>query len=211
MLELQDVAFDDHHHQLLHAVSLSAPEGELSSFNAETPLGRTALALITSGRMVPDEGQVLLDGEPQPKRLRRNAALVDSPGITAPEHHMRVRDIVAETLGLQPRTGTLPLRERRISADAWLHDLEAEDLADEYVDTLSPAARIWLLTELAFADPLVHLAVLDSPDRHGLPADELGPLLHGLVSVGSRTLIAVVADPLPQNSPPDQSGQELPS
>lgn len=209
MLELQGVGFDDHHHQLLHSVSFRAPEGELTPISAETPLGRTALALIASGRMVPDAGQTLLDGESQPKQLRRSAALVDSPGITAPEHHMRVRDIVAETLGLQPRER--PLREPRVSADAWLQDHEAEDLADEHVDPLSPATRIWLLTELAFADPLVRLAVLDSPDRHGLPADELGPLLHDLASVGNRTMIAVVDDPLPQNSLPEQSGQEMPS
>lgn len=213
MLDLQNVSFDEHHHRLLESVTLHAQEGELTFFTAAAPLGRTALSLITSARMVPDEGQALLDGTSQPKRLRRSAALVDSPGITAPEHHMRVHDVVAETLGLTPRRGirTRGTDGARPTPRTWLRTLGAEDLAAEHIDALSPEVRIWLLIELGFADPCVRLAVLDSPDRHGLPTEELAALLRDLASPEERTLIAVIQDPALQSPPPEASGQEQPS
>lgn len=189
MLELEDVGFHGHHAPLLENVSASIGEGTLSEITAPTGDARTALALICSGRAAPDSGRVLIHGAAETARLRRSTALIDSPGITAPEHHMRARDLISESLGLIPRR-----RGIRIPATAqWIAEQEVADIADRPVDSLPSELRLWMMAELAFADPQVELVVLDSPDRHDISAEGLSETLELTAEPSERTVLAILA------------------
>lgn len=192
MLELADVEVMGHHGPLLSGVSVRSVDGGLHQLTVPTRLGRTVCALVATGRMAPDSGQVLFDGGEDVAALRRASALVDSPGLTEPEHHMRVRDLVAETLGLQPR-----IKGRKSPrAMEWLREYGAEPLAKEHVEALPPGQRLRLLLELAFSDPRVRLAVLDSPDRHELQGTGLADVLIA-ASGESRSILAITGEASP--------------
>lgn len=189
MLELEDVDFRGHRAPLLENVSATVGEGSLREIPAPTADARTALALICSGRARPDNGTVLIRGAADTARLRRSTALIDSPGITAPEHHMRARDLISESLGLIPRR-----RGTRVpTASRWISEHEATDIADQPVEALPSELRLWLMTELAFTDPQVELAVMDSPDRHDISAEELSEALERIAEPEGRTVLAIVA------------------
>ncbi len=189
MFKLVDAGVEDHHGVLLSDVSVELGSAEAGTVVVPSPLGRNALGLVASGRMVPDAGLVLIDEQEDLAALRRASALVDAPGLTAAEHHMKVKDLVAETLGLQPRSR----RHRRPSAAEWLKQHDAADLAGEPVEAIDAQLRLWLLTELAFSDPAVRLAVVESPDRRGLPGTELAETLHGAAGEG-RAVLAILSD-----------------
>ncbi|GAA1171599.1 hypothetical protein [Nesterenkonia xinjiangensis] len=196
MLRLQDVAFDGHRGRILDPTSFSAADGALSGLQASTSLARTSLALISSGRMVPDQGTVLLDDVEDLRALRHRTALVDSPGITAPEHHMTVKNVVSESLALRPLRSRVGREARRIGVRAWLAEHEAEDIAGDRIDTLEPLRRLGLLIELAFSDPAVRFAVVDSPDRHDVDIDELADFLSDRCDFDSgRSLLALLETP----------------
>lgn len=236
MLIAQDVAFDDHHFRLIAPTDFNALAGTVSLLQSSTALARTALSLIASGRMKPDAGAVYFLDEPAPQpeepeeddddaaaepvaasSLRRRTAIVDSPGISAPEHHMTVRQVVSESLGLRPvfaglsgeqnqlgqqgqsgqrglfgQRGRRPLKSPMRSMD-WLQQQGMAELARQKVVALDAETRLRLLIELAFADTAVRCAVLDSPDRHRIDADRLLQLMEELVeSDPTRSVLAVM-------------------
>ena len=206
MLLAHNVAFDEHHYRLIEPTDFSAPEGQLALLHSSTALARTALALIASGRMQPDAGNVWYEDAGDPEQsaatgLRRRTALVDSPGITAPEHHMTVRQVVSEALALRPvsaETAGAPGRRRArrppLRSLDWLARHQMDHLAKEKLVALDAESRLRLLIELAFADPAIRCAVVDSPDRHRIAADDLLCILDSLADADQpRAILAVVA------------------
>ena len=189
MLELEDVGFHGHHAPLVENCSITVSQGSLSEITAPTGDARTALALICSGRLIPETGRALIHGSADVGRLRRSTALIDAPGITAPEHHMRARDLISESLGLIPRRRGI----RIPSASRWISEHEAADIADQPLEALPSELRLWLMTELTFTDPQVELAVMDSPDRHDISAEGLSETLGGIAEPEGRTVLAIVA------------------
>ncbi|WP_120003093.1 hypothetical protein [Nesterenkonia muleiensis] len=216
MLLAQKVAFDEHHFRLIGSTDFSAPDGELSLLHASTAMSRTSLALIASGRMKPDGGEVRYeendDADPGQDRraaglLRRRTALVDAPGITAPEHHMTVRQVVSESLALRPMTAQTPGRpgsRRRLRAQVrsmdWLESHGLNQLARQKVVALEAETRLRLLIELAFADPAVRCAVVDSPDRHRIASHELLRLLKSLTGADRQRAILAVLGRVPEGA-----------
>lgn len=181
MLDVDSLSFAGNHQELIPATSFHAAEGRLTLVQAPTDLARTALSLLLSGRMNPSDGTVLVDGAEDAKLLRHGTALVDSPRITEPEHHMKLKHVVAESLALRPRPrGANPLRHMLPGrgTSAWISEHGLDDYANEHFSTLDPALRIDVLLHLAFADPQVRFAVVDSPDRHDLSISELLAVLH---------------------------------
>lgn len=199
MLELHDVAFDGHHGRLVEPTTFTIADGQLSVLQAPTAMMRTALALISSGRMAPDDGEVRLDGVAELRALRLRTALVDSPTITAPEHHMTVKNVVSESLALRPLRSRVGTQARRIGVRAWLAEHEAEDLAGARIDTLEPLERVGLLLELAFSDPAVRFAVVDSPDRHEVDRDELLDFLADRCSPEQDRAVLAVLEEAPSS------------
>lgn len=102
---------------------------------------------------------------------------------------MRARDLISESLGLIPRR-----RDIRIPATAqWIAEQEVADIADRPVDSLPSELRLWMMAELAFADPQVELVVLDSPDRHDISAEGLSETLELIAEPSERTVLAILA------------------
>lgn len=195
MLELHNVAFNGHHGRVVEPTSFAVPDGELCVLQAPTAMMRTALALIASGRMAPDDGEVRIDGVADLRAVRLRTALVDAPTITTPEHHMTVKNVVSECLALRPRRSRVGTKARRFGVRAWLAEHDAEDLTGARIDTLEPLERVGLLLELAFSDPQVRIAVLDSPDRHEVDRDQLLDFLGDRCSVDhDRAVLAVLEE-----------------
>lgn len=145
----------------LDATTVDAPSGEVTLVPIEGGQRPTLLGLILSGRMSPDAGEVTLDGEDDPRALRRRVALVDAPDASAPVDDLPLRAVVHEELvfaGLRrPRAAT-----RRLLAD--------EDLSDRAtapMKALSAGERVRVLARTAAAHPDVDALVIVSPDRHG--------------------------------------------
>lgn len=274
MLSCRHLRVKGPHQDLISGVSFAAPAHQLTHISAPTALSRTTLALLASGRMVADEGEIWIEvaetgdrSEPTPAEalheaedadaaganaapeaprtdaagaeaaapsssgeapaseespteeapaaelttdlatLRRATALVDSPGITSPEHHMTVRQLVAETLGLQPR----PRRRSRTARTAdsspaasssrevpprkvsqWLEHTGYADCAHHHVATLDPLTRLHLHLSLAFSDPQVRLAVLDSPERHGATTAQIRDLAQQFCDPDNDTTVLMI-------------------
>lgn len=145
----------------LPPTSVELSSGTAVFVEAETAQRPTVLGLIVSGRMRPDAGEVLLDGEPNARELRRRIALVDAPEVSEPHGDVRLEHVIAEELmfaGEPPR----PLAARRE-----LRRLGFADHARTPLAELAPEVRVRVLCELALRRPGVEGIVLVSPDRHG--------------------------------------------
>lgn len=147
--------------RMLAATSLEASSGELLVVTGDPNDGHTALALVLSGRMRPDEGDVHLDDDRRPARLRREIAVVDAPGITEPDDVVPLRDVVAEGLSLAGR------RSGRRAVQHWLRRHQLADRAKDRFERLSHAERTRVLLDLARSARATSALVLDRPDRHG--------------------------------------------
>ena len=165
-ISLRAVRVQGRHAPMLDPVTLRLEAGTRMLVVAEPGNGHTALALVATGRFVPDDGDVLLDGIPDPALLRQVSAVVDTPTITEPDDVLTVAGTAAEGLSLAGRRAT------RRAVTRWLTEADFVDLRDQRVDQLEPATRVALLLALAAADPMVRYLVLTLPDRHGGdPAD----------------------------------------
>jgi hypothetical protein len=191
LLRVQQLSVNGRRDELLPATSLQVRRGDLLLVAGKRQDQRTALALALSGRLKPSAGHFAWDGAEWDgsrgiKALRQASAVVDAPGVNEPEPHLSVRDLATEDLALVPRRYRGPLLSR-----PWLKVNRFEDIAGLWTEQLPASRRIELLTALSLANPATDLLVLDSPDRHGDPADWL-PLLEERAYDAGRPL-AVVA------------------
>ena len=186
MLIAESVSFRGRHTELVAPTSLRADRGEVVLLVAEPQLTRTALALLCSGRMKPTSGCLSWTADQRLAAVRSHSAIVDSPGINAPESHLKVQDLVAEDLALVPKPFW-----RKHSAKKWLVKHGFEDLGQDWTDAADPLRLLELQLKLATDNPRTGLLVIDSPDRHGIPDENWLQLLeeHAL----SRRNLAVVA------------------
>ncbi|WP_205881148.1 hypothetical protein [Leucobacter insecticola] len=127
----------------------------------ETEQRPSLLGLIASGRMRPDVGEVLIDGEANARDLRRRVALLDAPEVCDPEPNVLVIGFVEEELMFAG------LRADPIAARRWLEKLDLRHLATTQMANVAPATRIRMLCELAVLRRGIEGFVLVSPDRHG--------------------------------------------
>lgn len=167
----------------LPASSCAFESGEVTRAVCETEQRPTVLGLIASGRMRPDTGRVLLDGDDRARReIRRRTALVDAPGVSDPEPNVALGGAIAEELLYVGIPGT-PVQVRR-----WAEDLGvAEHLALPIAD-VPPAVRVRVLCELAVLRDGIEAIVLVSPDRHGGQPDEWWAVAQRLAARGFAVL-----------------------
>lgn len=194
MLIADNLAIAGRHLPLLNPTSLAVARGELLLVAAEPQPTRTALALGLSARMRPGEGTVGWSGTTALRSVRRISALVDSPEINEPESHLKVRDLVAEDLALQPG----PIW-RRSGIDTWMKKHGMDSLANQWLDAIDPLERLTLLTHLALEDRSIELLVFDSPDRHGIPEDDWTRYLHSVATSRRAPAVVAVVQRIPEN------------
>lgn len=146
----------------LPPTSLAFESGEAVRVVVETEQRPTVVGLLASGRMRPDAGALLLDGEHGRRReVRHRTALVDAPRVSDPEPDVSLGGAIAEELLYAGVPGD-PRSVRRWAAQLGVEHLRALPIAD-----VEPAARIRVLAELAVLRDRVEAVVLVSPDRHG--------------------------------------------
>lgn len=172
---------------MLDDVTLRLEAGTRVLVVGEPGHGHTALALAATGRLVPDTGDVLVDGMPDPARLRARSAVVDVPGVTEPDEALTVAGTAAESLALAGRRATPRAVARWLAA----HDLEP--VRTTRIDQLDALTRTTLLTALAAQDPAVRFLVLTLPDRHGGAAQEWWALAAAYAARGYGVLVQCTA------------------
>lgn len=184
------------HQPLLPKTSLHVRPGELMLVETGTPLASTTMGLVLAGRMYPSAGTVTLTRLPEEdevpahsakaaiKYLRRHSALIDSPQITEPERFFTVEKFVSQELAMLPRAA-------RSNTSQWLAEHGFTEQATAWIEQLSVADRLQLVTRLAVADAAVRALVYDAPDRHGHP-DQWLPTLQELHEQTGLTTIALI-------------------
>ncbi|MGD8193816.1 hypothetical protein ACEXQB_004895 [Herbiconiux sp. P18] len=145
----------------LGETSLEYETGDITVVEGEVGDQPTVLALIASGRMVPDSGSVTIDGADDAALIRESVALVDAPDVSSPAADLRLRDVVREELMYADRSTS------RATVAQTLADAGAGDYANVRMADVPAALRVRLLAELAAFRRGVRAVVLASPDRHG--------------------------------------------
>ncbi|PJJ65460.1 hypothetical protein [Compostimonas suwonensis] len=145
----------------LPLTTLSYGSGTATLVRAETERRPTVLGLVASGRMRPDTGTVLVDGEHDPGLIRRAIALVDAPEVSEPAGDVTVAGVVAEELMFAGKPS------HPLAVSRKLAELGYARFARTSIGDVEPAVRIRLLTELAVLRPGVEGLVITAPDRHG--------------------------------------------
>lgn len=178
----------------LSDVSLEVPRARFVAIAGPNGSGKTTLLRIALGRLEPDHGWVEIEGRELARWSRRELAQRVAVVVQReePAFPIRVRDLVL--LGRYPHRsgwGAITEADRAAVASA-LQRVDAERLADRWVDTLSGGEwqRVRVARALAQAPKLL---VLDEPTtsldvRHEM---ELFGFLEELVRHGGLAVLVV--------------------
>lgn len=163
----------------------------------DTERGPSVLSLIMAGRMRPDKGTVLCNGQKDYRRLRHGFAMVDTPSVCEPPPWVQLRAVVAEEL-MYAQTFANP-----ISTELWLRQNGVREFAGTDMVRVPSLARVKTLTELALTRPNTQLVVLTAPDRHGIDVPSLSRYIaevldrgYGMAVVCGKTAEPVLVDAL---------------
>ncbi len=97
MLELRNITFGYNMEKPLHRnVSLSVGPGERVALVAPSGFGKTTLCSIAAGYLRPSSGEVLVDGEPLPKKGKSPVQMIWQHPERVLDPRMRMRDSLAE-------------------------------------------------------------------------------------------------------------------
>lgn len=193
-LELLGVGVGDEATPVLPPLSAALGPDRPAYAAAEGDRGPMLASLIAGGRLVPDRGQVLLDGREDPRAVRRAVALVDTPVVAEPPASLPVADVVREELRFAG------LRGRRADVEEHLTRLGLEGWRRAPIGDLPAADRLRLLLGLASLREGVRALVLTSPERHGGRARDWRRLADESTARGLPVLViggAAVLDTLP--------------
>lgn len=177
----------------LDDVSVAIRAGSVHAFVGENGAGKSTLGKIIAGAIAPDEGELLLGGEPVSFRAPREA-LDRGIALVAQEVALVPQLTVAENvfLGTEPRrAGIIDRRRLRSEADRLAAEAGFDVRADAKVGALPIAKQqqVEILRALAREAALI---VLDEPSA-SLAAAEV-ERLHAVVrslTQGGRTVILV--------------------
>ncbi|MCK9795165.1 hypothetical protein M1843_15550 [Isoptericola sp. 4D.3] len=183
-ITLSGVRVEGRRDPMLEATDLTWSTGECLLVAGEPGHGHTALALVATGRFVPSDGVVRLDGAAvPPAALRARTAVVDVPGISEPDDALTLADVVAEGLALAGRR-SLPRDVTR-----WLEERSLAEDRGRRVDQLPGVVRTAALAALAAENPDVRFVVLTLPDRHGGEASGWWETARTLAASGLGVLV----------------------
>lgn len=199
------------HGPLLPETSLTVASGELAVVHGEPGPGCTAFALVLTGRLRPDTGSVtvgtepdanpdaksprhlaarFLDKDPATTALQARSAIVDVPGINAPDGRLPLAAVVAEELSFADADA------RKDAVLAWLTRRNCEEHATTPVSQLDAELRTRLLTDLAADRPGVRLLVLDRPDRFTSEVDGWSMLAQEHAERGLAVVVLTATTPV---------------
>ncbi len=170
---------------LVQPTSFVAPPSRVTPVAGDPGYGQVALALALAGRMPLAGGRVTLDGSDDPAALRRHVAVVDVPGVSAPEDGLAVHHVLAEELAFAGR----PSGRRAVEAFLTAHGVGAA--ADEPFEALAPEDRVRVLAHAAAERTATRVLVVTNPDRRGGDASTWWPVLEALAAEGITVVVQV--------------------
>jgi ribose transport system ATP-binding protein len=174
----------------LAGVDFQVASGEVHALVGENGAGKSTLMKVLSGALLPDSGELFLNGEPyrvrDPSSARRlGVAMVYQELSLAP--HLSVEDNVL--LGAEPtrRFGILKRRAMRSKVNQVLEVLGHEEIQPEArVGDLNPATRQLVEIARALAQESCRVLILDEPTSSlgGQDVDRLFELIRRLAARG---------------------------
>lgn len=182
-LVVDEVAVAGARSPLVHPTSFVAPPSRVTPVAGDPGYGQVALALALAGRMPLAGGRVLLAGNDDPAVLQRHVAVVDVPGVSAPEDGLAVHHVLAEELAFAGR----PSGRRAVEGFLTAHGVAAT--ADAPFETLAPADRVRVLAHAAAERTATRVLVLTNPDRRGGDARTWWPVLEELAGSGITVVV----------------------
>ncbi len=169
--------------RLLEPTSLEVATGEILLVSGDPGHGHTCLALVLAGRLAADSGGVTIDGSADPARLQAAVALVDVPGVSAPDDGNRLTTIVGEELAMAKR----PHRRRHVKN--WLAQQGYADTVGSRIEHLPGAVRVAVLARLAALRPDVRFVVITLPEQHGGLPEWWLQIAEGLAAEGFGVIV----------------------
>ncbi len=182
-LVVDEVAVAGARSPLVQPTSFTAPPARVTTVAGDPGYGQVALALALAGRMPLAGGRVLLDGGDDRALLRRHVAVVDVPGVSAPEDGLAVHHVLAEELAFAGR----PSGRRAVDAFLVAHGVQAS--ASAPFETLAPHDRVRVLAHAAAERSATRVLVLTNPDRRGGDARTWWPVLDELAADGLTVVV----------------------
>lgn len=172
--------------QALRGVSLKVGRGEIVALLGENGAGKSTLIKTLGGIHRPDEGGVLIDGQPYAHEAGKSggqkvAFIHQDLGLI---DWMSVAENIALALGYARRGGRIDWTATEARADAALKLVDAEFPATARVASLSRTQKSLVAIARALAAECDYL-VLDEPTA-SLPADEVERLFAALRPLKSR-------------------------
>lgn len=181
VLEAVGLAVTGAHSPMLRPTTVSVGTGVVHGVVGDPGHGHTALALALGGRLVPTDGTVTLDDDPDLDRLARAVALVDVPGVSEPDGVLPLGTVIGEELAMARRPAD------RASVGAWA----SPPLLRTRIEDVPAAERVALLLRLTAQRPGTRFLVLTMPERYGaLPAD-WEPVATELAAQGFGVLVTM--------------------
>lgn len=145
-------------------VSLQVRAGELAGVVGPNAAGKSTLARLSCGLLLPGRGEVLLGGDPLARLSRRERALRAAYLPQDPPSDLGFTAREVALMGRAPHLGLWSLESAadRARADAALAEAAASDLAARPISQLSGGERQRVFLARAFAQD-APLLVLDEP------------------------------------------------
>jgi ABC-type transport system involved in cytochrome c biogenesis ATPase subunit len=153
---------NDARRTLLEPTTVSVATGEIVAVHGDPGHRHALLALALGGRLVPEGGEVGVDGDYSVEALQRHVALVDVPGVSEPDEVSRLTTIVGEELAMAG------LPARRSHVDDWLTGAGLRPHVDDRIEDLPAGQRTVAMARLASLRPGVQFLVLALPERNGI-------------------------------------------
>jgi ABC-2 type transport system ATP-binding protein len=172
----------------VESISLTAEPGEVTALIGPNGSGKTTLLLMLATLLVPDQGQIRVDGlDPVTQPTQVRAKIGWMPDGFGTWDALTVREVLL-TIAAAYRIAPDQARTR---ADELLHTVHLEDLADRRARVLSRGQKQRLgLARALINDPSVLL--LDEPASGLDPRSriELRDVLRGLAAQGKTVLVS---------------------
>ncbi|CAM2911686.1 ATP-binding cassette domain-containing protein [Corynebacterium jeikeium] len=170
-VEAQDLELKGDEGRVFGPLSFAIPNQGLTNLLGKGGSGRTALALVLSGRMKPTGGSLSVLGESKPKAIRSRVAIAGVEQIDLLERSVTVQDVLTESLSWS-KPWFMPVRK------ASQEDLERfcshvygdRDLPplDAYISQLDNLDKIMLRISLALSpadNKPVELLIMDDIEQ----------------------------------------------
>lgn len=105
ILEAKNLSFsyDKKSDPIIRDLSFQAESGERIAITGPSGLGKTTLCKILAGYLKPDSGQVLLDGEPLPRKGFCPVQMIWQHPEKAVNPRLRMRDTLADGVNVEKR------------------------------------------------------------------------------------------------------------